>query len=143
MPVEANILTAQSAQDEGVGVSALGMGWQIRPPDPIPWAVVVVVSVPRDRIGTEVVVSVKLETADGGEPVEGAPGSPVQFEWRYEPAGLTDQGLKSPIVEGLAFNLLPVPLEPGREFVFRLWVDGETRDHWAAHFRTMLESESE
>jgi len=136
MPIEADILLAQSAQDQGGGVSALGMGWQIRPPEPIPWALVLVMKASRDLIGTEYLLRVNLEMEDGSSVQEDSMAAFVRVEWPYIPDGLTDEGFISPVVQGLAFNLLPVPLEPNQEFRFRLWVDQETRDHWVAPFRT-------
>lgn len=136
MPIEADILLAQSADDRGVGVSALGMSWQIRPPEPIPWALVLVMRASRDLIGKEHLLKVNLEMEDGSPVSPDSLAALVRVEWPYIPEGLTDAGLVSPVVEGLAFNLLPVPLEESQEFRFRLWVDQETRDHWVAPFRT-------
>lgn len=136
MPIEADILLAQSAQEGDGGVSALGMGWQIRPPEPIPWALVLVMRASRDLIGVEHQLHVGLEMENGTQLPGGSLGALIQLDWSYVPEGLTDAGLLSPVVHGLGFNLLPVPLEPSREFRFRLWVDQETRDHWTAPFRT-------
>jgi len=135
MPIEANVLIAQSVQETDSGVSALGIGWQIRPPEPVPWAVFVVFRATRDLIGTELSATVALEY-EGGEAVSEELASLLDFDITLEPEGLAEAGLISPVVRSFGTNLLPIPLEAGVEYRFRLWVDGETRDHWIAPFRT-------
>jgi hypothetical protein len=135
MPFEADLLIAQSTQDGEGGVSALGMGWQVRDPDPIPWAVLVILRASRDLIGSEHVANIALEREDG-QPIDEALKELLSIELQFTPEGRTEDGLISSVVKGFGFNLLPIPLEPGVEYCFRLWVDGETRDHWTASFRT-------
>lgn len=136
MSIEANLLLAQSVldTDEGV-VSALGMGWQVRVPEPIPWALMVLVHSSRDLIGTDHMAHISLEREDGSPINEGLAGL-LEIEFHITPEGRTDDGLISPVVRGYGFNLLPIPLEPGVEYRFRLQIDGETHDHWTASFRT-------
>lgn len=135
MPIEADLIIAQSAHETSAGVSALGMGWQVRPPGPLPWALVVILRASRDLIDTEHPVRIQLEREDGQPMAEGL-AELVTLEFDLTPTGLTEDGLASPVVVSHGFNLLPVPLEPATEYRFRLWVDGDTRDHWVANFRT-------
>jgi hypothetical protein len=132
MAIEANIILAQAAQDTGVGVSALGMGWQVRPPDPIPWALVIVLQADRVHIGQDHVGAVELERADG----VGMADLQLRIEFEFTPEGLEDPAITQPVVRAVALNMPPVPLPEGTEFRFRLSVDGETKDHWIAPFRT-------
>jgi hypothetical protein len=136
MPFEADILIAQSAYDADPGVSALAIGWQIRPADPIPWAVLISLRATRDLIGTDHTLRVQLEREDGS-PVLEDEVKEVEFEVEFDVQGLSD--VVAPINLNFGFNLLPVPLPPDEEFRFRLLVDGESRDHWVAHFRTYSE----
>ena len=122
------------ATNEG-GISALGMGWQVRGPEPTPWAVVVILRSSRDLIGKEHVANISLEREDGDPMAEGL-AEMMEIEFPFTPDGLTEDGLISPVVRGFGFNLLPIPLEPGVEYRFRLRIDGETHDHWTASFRT-------
>lgn len=129
-------MIAQSVLDtEGAGVSALGMGWQVRDPGPTPWALALILHTPRDLIGTEYVANISLEREDGS-PVNSGLAELLEIEFPFVPEGRTQDGLVSPVLRGFGFNLLPVPLEPGVEYRFRLRIDGETRDHWTASFRT-------
>lgn len=135
MSIEANLIIAQSTQETEAGISALTMAWQVRPPRPIPWGLVVVLRASRDLIGTSHPVQINLEREDG-QPMKEGLAELMTLEFDLTPGGLTEDGLTSPIVESHGFNLLPIPLEPATEYRFRLWVDGETRDHWVANFRT-------
>jgi hypothetical protein len=152
MPFEADILIAQSTFDYGSSVSALAIGWQVRPPQPLPWGLIVVLRATRDLIGTQHRFKVEMEREgeDGPEVIDlGQEGGPAvtaeaveeaaEIAGDFEVTGRED--LKGPVVLSYGFNLLPVPLPPEREYRFRLWVDDETRDHWVAHFRTSGEFE--
>lgn len=150
MPFEADILLAQSTFDSGPATSALAIGWQVRPPQPLPWSLLVVLRASRDLVGTNHRFKVGLEREDGSQVVdleeEGGPAvsaaaaeEAAEMDEEFEVTGRED--LKGPVVLSYGFNLLPVPLPPEQEYRFRLWVDDETRDHWVAHFRTSSESE--
>ncbi|HEY2478530.1 MAG TPA: hypothetical protein VGI17_07355 [Solirubrobacterales bacterium] len=132
MAIEADIILAQAAQDGGAGVSALGMGWQVRPPDPIPWALVIVLQAGREHLGHDHAGAVELERADGEE----MPDLQLRIEFEFTPEGLDDPAITQPVVRAVALNMPPIPLPEGTEFRFRLSVDGETKDHWVAPFRT-------
>lgn len=136
MPVEAQIVLGSAAQEGPHGVSALGLGWQIRPPEPIQWAVVVVIYAPRELIGKELPAKLVLEDYEGA--VITTDGKPCQVQFDAETSGITE-GLETPVVHPFSFSLPPLRLEPDQEYRFRLWVDGETRDHWIAPFRTTSE----
>lgn len=137
MLIEADILLAQSAEQVSpVTVSALGMGWQVRPPAPIAWALVIVIRASRTLIGTDHQSEVALERRDGLI-VTNEGGEAAEFDFPFTPEGLpSETGLITPLVMAYGFNLPPLPLEPGQEYFFRLRVDGETREHWVAPFRT-------
>ena len=136
MPVDAQIVLGSAGQEGPHGVSALGLGWQVRPPEPMPWAVVVVILAPRELIGTELPAYVLLEDYAGTVLTSGGKQCRVDFD--AAPEGITE-GLESPVVHPYSFTLPPLRLEPDREYRFRLWVDGETRDGWIAPFRTTSE----
>jgi hypothetical protein len=142
--IEANILLAQSSEysAEG-GVSALGIGWQVRPPEAIAWALIVLVAAPRSRNGETLSCAISLERA-GGEPVTDPQGTPLTVAFVFEPSGFPpESGLVSPILGSFSLNLPPLALDVETEYAFRLQIDGESRDHWVAPFRTMTEPEIE
>ena len=123
MGIEADLVIAQSAQESEGTVSALGMGWQVRPPEPIPWALVIIIRATRDLIGR---TYPGIRRPDD-TPLHADLADLLRFDFPIVPEGMTDANLVSAVVRGYAFNLLPVPLEPGVEYCFRLWVEGETQ----------------
>jgi hypothetical protein len=144
MPFEADILTAQSTFAYGSSTSALAIGWQVRPPHPLPWSLLIILRASRDLIGTKHRFQVGLEREDGSVvDLDDEAGTAMSTEVAEEAAEISQEfeisgreDLRSPVVLSYGFNLLPVPLPPEREYRFRLWIDDETRDHWTAHFRT-------
>ena len=59
---------------------------------------------------------------------------PVEIEQEFEigrPAG-TKPGTALDFV--VAINIQPLPLEPGRQYAWRLTIDGEGRDDWRLPF---------
>jgi len=96
----------------------------------------VTIYAPREFIGKELAGEIVLEDYDGT--IILADEQPCRFGFDIDPSGIVE-GLESPVVHPFAFNLPPLRLEAGREYRFRLSVDGETRDHWIAPFRTTSE----
>jgi hypothetical protein len=129
-------LTAAVEDDQ---LSLTGLGWSVRPPQPQPMAVYILIEIPRDQAGVHR-WRLELTYADG-EPVSletPVPGVPEDFVYEDETAvsGLDDPTLTTPLVAGFVAILPPFPLTEGREYVWRLTVDGETRDGWTLAFRT-------
>jgi len=141
MPIQAHLILATVATiDPNIGMPILvGTGWTVRTPEPEPMAIQALIYVPREDQGRH---SWRLEMtyADGTpvklrKPVEGVPAEFV-FEDHDNVRGLDDPKLTTPLTTGPLIALPPFPLPRGREYVWRLWVDGETRDSWIVPFRT-------
>jgi hypothetical protein len=140
MPIEAQMVLALTG---GFGpdrqVVLMGTGWTVRPPDPQPMAVYFVVYLPRDQAGVH---RWRLElTYANGAPItlsEQVSGVPSNLVWENEGevVGLDNPELTTPLTLGALIALPPVRLPKGREYVWRLTVDDETRDGWALPFRT-------
>lgn len=117
-----------------------GLGLTVRRPDPEPMAIYALIYVPRDQQGRHD-WRLEMTYADGKPfrlkaPVEGMAQQDFVFENGDDVHGLDTPGLTTPLTTGPLITLPPFPLPRGREFLWRLWVDGETRDHWTARFRT-------
>jgi hypothetical protein len=140
MPIEAQMVLALTG---GVGpdgqVVLVGTGWTVRPPDPQPMAVYFVVYLPREQAGVH---RWRLElTYAEGAPItlrEKVSGVPPNLIWENESqiVGLDNKKLTTPLTLGALIALPPLSLPRGREYVWRLTVDDETRDGWALPFRT-------
>lgn len=115
----------------------IGPGWMVRPPTQTPTAVAFVAHVPRDDVGPH---QIRLELLDSEghivvvDPPDG-PG-PMIFEEEFQPIGLNDPKLTTPISVAGGINLPPVPLDRGSDYHWRAYVDGETRESWSLPFRT-------
>ena len=144
MPIQAHMTLglAVGLQDDGAGTlmpALVGIGWTVREPTPEPMAVSAIIYVPRNEAGPH---NWRLElTYVGGEPVTldaAVPGVPENFvyESTEDMVGLDDPALTTPLTMGFAVGLPPFPLPEGREYLWRLTVDGETRDEWVLPFRT-------
>jgi hypothetical protein len=136
MPVEAHMMLGTAAWLEGNSLTLIGAGWTVRPPDPFPMAVAVVLYFPRDQQGVH---TTRLELLyASGEPVlfdtpDGP--QPLVYDNELDITGLDDPNLTTPLDSGFVVNLPPHPLPRGREYVWRLSVDGG-RKHWTVPFRT-------
>jgi hypothetical protein len=120
-------------------VILMGAGWTVRPPEPQPMAVYVLIYLPREEAGRH---RWRLDlTYANGNPIrlsERVPGVPANLVWEGEGdvTGLDNPALTTPLTFGTLIALPPISLPRGREYVWRLTVDGESRDEWALPFRT-------
>jgi hypothetical protein len=144
MPIEADLILAAAATfDATGGVSVLGAGWQVRPADPLsPEALVVILRVPRRQSGTHA-LQLQLLELDGTPVTVPPPNGPglMRFTAEITMEGLDEPAFKTPLVGPYAINLPPYPLEPGKEYEWRLHVDDRTHPRWSLPFRTMSEDE--
>jgi len=137
--VKVTLMLADAAQAADGKLYIMGGGWSVIGPDPAPTAIAVYIQVPWDR--TNVRHSFRLDLVDSD-------GQPIAFP---------DQtGLEQPVVIGgdfevgrpvgvkpgsyidvpLAINIGPLPLDPGRQYEWRLTVDEESREDWRLPFAT-------
>jgi hypothetical protein len=139
MPVSAALILAQVAQIVEGQLLIAGGGWTVRAPEPeSPIAVAGVLTVPRDQIGHEYHARIELLDPTGERVLveRGEGASPIVVEWEFSVSGLTNANLTSPISAPFALNFGAFPLPPGREYLWRFHIDGETRDEWTLAFRT-------
>jgi hypothetical protein len=143
MPIEADMMLCESATLAAGSLSMLGAGWQVRPAPAIASsAIALVLRVPRKQAGAHD-LRFELLDYDGNLVSVGPPVGPGEMviEGQITVGGLTDPSLKTPLLGTFAVNLPPFPLEPGREYQWRLHVDGKTRTPWTLPFRTMNSAE--
>jgi hypothetical protein len=143
MPVEADLMLCEAVTTTGGSLSLLGAGWQVRPaPALSPCGIAVVLRVPRQQAGVH---NLRLELLDYDDnlvsiaPPDG-PGA-MTIDGQIIIGGLKKPELKTPLLGTFAVNLSPFPLEAGREYQWRLHVDGKTRTSWTLPFRTMTPAE--
>jgi hypothetical protein len=144
VPIEVDLILASAATpDQSGGVSVLGGGWQVRPSIALTTAaIVVILRVPRKQQGTHL-LTIQLYDYDDNPISVPSPQGPglMRFEAAIEVAGLHDPALKTPLLAPYAINLPGFPVEPGKEFQWRVHVNGKTRPHWFLPFRSMTTEE--
>src|SRR5207247_6915869 len=96
------------------------------------------IEVPWDLATRRHDIVLELVTADGQEVRLPTPqgGQPVRVEGQFEtgiPAGLAPG---TPIDATLAIKVSPLPLPSGARYVWRLSIDGKTREEWQVAFST-------
>lgn len=137
MPIELDMMLADAVAMQDGHPVIVRPGWMVRAPRAGLTAIAFVVRVPRDQRGKH---QIRLELLDSDDqivvidPPDG-PG-PVILEEEFEANGLDDPNLTTPFSVAGGINLPPFPLGRGREYRWRAYVDGETRDSWTLPFRT-------
>jgi hypothetical protein len=134
--VKLTLLLADAVQAVNGKLYVLGGGWSITGPDPTPSALGIKIDVPWDEGNKKHRFRLALVDADG-RPVM-APGSqsPVEVSGDFEagrPAGLRPG---TPLDVVLALNIGPLLLEPDARYVWRAWIDEQTREDWEVSFST-------
>lgn len=139
MPISVAMMLARFASTEGDGLSLVGGGWIVRDPEPAGTAAIGInIYVPRSEAGIERQVRLELLDDSGKRVSVARDGGHEELvvETTILPDGLRDRSIKTPLVTHLAVSLPPFPLEPGRDFQWRLYLDDETRGDWMLPFRT-------
>jgi hypothetical protein len=135
--VRATLLLADHAVVAEGKLYINGGGWSVTTGG-APSAIAVKLDVPWDRTNRRLQLRLRLVGQDG-EPVtvEGADGpQPVEIAAEAEvgrPAGLAHG---ADIDFPLAFQIGPLPLQPGQRYQWVLDIDGETREDWRLTFST-------
>ncbi|HEV8672685.1 MAG TPA: hypothetical protein VGX21_01455 [Methylomirabilota bacterium] len=132
------MLLADAVQAVNGKLYVLGGGWSIIGPEPTPSAIAMKVEVPWDEANKKHRFRLALIDADG-HPVT-APTSggdrPVEIAGEFEagrPAGLK---AGSPLDVVVALNIGPLPLQADSRYVWRCWIDEQTREDWEVGFST-------
>jgi hypothetical protein len=135
------LILADAAQEVGGKLYILGGGWSVTGPEPTPMALAIKIGVPWDQANRRHQFKIMLLGEDGERPqiLEPATGQPqaVDFEFGGDlevgrPPGLPPG---TEIDAAMAVTLAPIPLIPGRGYVWRLEINGESKDHWQLAFR--------
>ena len=126
------IMLADAAQESGGKLYILGGGWSVTGPDIPPSALAMKIDVPWDQANMRHTWMLKLVSEDG-VPVE-IEGQAVRIEGEFEVGRPPGAAPGSYIDVPLAVNFGSLPLAPGRRYVWKLSIDGETNDDWDREF---------
>jgi hypothetical protein len=114
-----------------------GGGWSVTSGG-APSAIAVKLDVPWDRTNQRLQLRLRLIGQDGEQVVVHNPEGPQPVEIAAEaevgrPAGLAHG---ADIDFPMAFQIGPLPLQPGQRYQWVLDIDGETREEWRLTFST-------
>jgi hypothetical protein len=132
------MLLADAVQAVKGKLYVLGGGWSITGPEPTPSALAIKVEVPWDEGNRKHRFRLALVDSDGQPITVPTPVGPrpVEFAGEFEagrPAGLKPG---TPLDVVLALNIGPLQLQADSRYVWRMWIDDETREDWEVSFST-------
>jgi hypothetical protein len=135
--VRATLLLADHAVVAEGKLYINGGGWSVTSPG-APSAIAVKLDVPWDRTNQRLHLRLRLVGQDGEQVAVPGPEGPHPVEITAEaevgrPAGLAHG---ADIDFPLAFQIGPLPLQPGQRYQWVLDIDGETREDWRLTFST-------
>jgi hypothetical protein len=133
------MLLADAAQEVNGKLYVLGGGWSITGPEVGPMALAIKIDVPWSAANQTHRFSLDLVSEDGQDPEvqspDGTRRTKISFDGEFEvgrPPGIPPG---TDIDTAFAIQLGPLPLVRGRGYVWRLFIDGDTHDHWQRQFR--------
>ena len=142
--MKVTLLLADFAQAINGKLYVMGGGWSVTGPGPAQSALAIKIDVPWNQTNRKHELRLDLLDEDYRPvPVPTPNGNaPLSIQGGFEvgrPAGLPPgSSLDVPV----AFNIAPIPLEPGRRYVWRLSINGKTDDNWQVAFSTRPEEKS-
>jgi hypothetical protein len=124
---------AQVAADK---LYVVGGGWSIMGPDPVQHAIAIKIDVDWNETDISHHLVLFLEDADGRPFMVDTPEGLHPFEVLNDfqvsrPSGVPEG---TPIDVALAINFGPLPLKPGSRYIWRLTIDGQSKDDWNLSF---------
>lgn len=136
--MKVTLLLADAAEAVGGKLYILGGGWSITGPDPAPMAIAMKIEVPWDQANHPHRLRLVLLTQDGQPVMVPTPTGdrPVELMSGFEvgrPPGIRPG---TPLDLALAINLGPLPLPPDNYYVWRCFIDDQTKDEWRVAFST-------
>jgi hypothetical protein len=132
------MLLADAAQAIDGKLYILGGGWSVIGPMPSPSAIALKIDVPWDQANKKHKWDLSLLDGDGQPVLVSTPQGeqPIQISGEFEvgrPPGVTP-GVA--LDTTMAINLGPLPLQPASRFVWRLSIDGASKEDWQVAFST-------
>jgi hypothetical protein len=136
--MKVTMMLADAAQAVNGKLYILGGGWSITGPG-VPSAIAIKIEVDWNDANRRKAFLLQLLDADG-QPVRlpTPEGEQTTLEIRGDfevgrPAGLIPG---TPLDAAVAINIGPLPLPPGRRYVWRVSIDGQTNPEWEVGFST-------
>jgi hypothetical protein len=134
------MLLADAAQVAEGKLNILGGGWDVCGPGPTPMAIAVKLEISPSETGRKHTWSVEL-VDENGQPVflDTAEGEKSAVSIHGQIERIRDRKSllpDEPVSLRFVINMVPLPLEPGTKYAWRLSIDNKTRTDWQVSFRT-------
>ncbi|MBI2159994.1 MAG: hypothetical protein HYU25_06420 [Candidatus Rokubacteria bacterium] len=124
------LMLAHAAEVQAGMLYMLGTGWTEIGPAPSPFAIAGIIEVPWDETNWRRKLEIPIEDEDGQPLVVATPAGDqlVKFQADFDvgrPPGVAPgRSFNLPI----AINIVPLPLQAGRHYVVKAFIDGELAD---------------
>jgi len=144
--IKVTMLLADYAMAAEGKLTIVGGGWNVTGPQPIPFAIAMLVEVPWSLTNRQHEFRLELIDLDGNAVLGAQPDgteAPVLIEGHFElgrPPGVR-AGTALPFP--LAINHGPLPLAPAGQYEWRLMINGEAHEDWRLAFSTRPEVQSQ
>jgi hypothetical protein len=134
------MLLADAAQVAEGKLNILGGGWDVCGPGPTPMAIAVKLEIPPSQTRRKHTWSVEL-VDENGQPVflDTAEGEKSAVTIHGQIERIRDRKSPppdEPVSLRFVINMVPLPLEPGSSYAWRLSIDNKTSRDWQVSFRT-------
>ncbi len=130
------LLLSDSAQVAGDKLYVLGGGWSFTGPQVGPMALAVLVQVDWHEANRPLPFVLELVDPDGAPVLLGEENQPVRVEGQVEVGRPPGHPEGTAINVPLALGFGSLPLEPGRRFVWRFEIAGQSQPDWQVAFNT-------
>jgi len=130
------MLLADAVQAVNGKLYVLGGGWSIAGPELAPSGLAIKIDVPWDEANKKHRFRLALLDADGRAVMVPGGQAAVEVSGEFEagrPAGLRPG---TPLDVVLALNIGPLLLDADSRYVWRCWIDEQTREDWEVSFST-------
>ena len=132
--MKATVILADFAEAINGKLYIMGGGWSITGPDPTPSALAVKLEVPWDESNRQHTLRLAL-IDDDDQPVIPIGGEkPFEITGGFEVGRPTGLPPGTPLDNVLALNFPPMPLERGKRYIWRMWIDDQSQDDWQVAF---------
>ncbi len=103
-------------------------------------ALAILVEVPWHEANQEHQIVIELQDSDGNAALIGPEAQPMRIEAKLEVGRPPGHPAGSPFNVPMAFNIGPMPLQPGMRYVWVVSIDGATDPNWQVgfHVRSQL-----
>jgi hypothetical protein len=132
--MKVTMMLADSAQAVDGKLYILGGGWSVTGPDPAPSALAIKIEVPWVEANIQHQLVISLLDADE-QPVR-IGDQVVELKGGFEVGRPPGVPVGTPLDATLAISIGPIPLERGKRYIWRLAIDGNSREDWSVAFNT-------